>query len=707
MKFKKYSAHLYRILLFITAAGIVLYLIPRKGIFRYEYAQGKPWHHETLIAPYDFPVYKSQSELKTEREQILQNFKPYFVANVFVKQQVIDSFHKDINLNDSIISKKFPFINNYIKKTHSLLKEEIENKTIELLNQIYGNGLIAMPDEFSDVNLFSVIMLVKNNYVEPYETESFYTYLSAYKFIYQELNTLISKATDIKEDKIDEFINELGLNKYLKADIEYDEKRTEYEKQKLLKNISLTSGVVISGQRIIDTGEIISEEIAKILDSLKTEHESNLGKGSSSTFILLGQGLLVIILFLLLYLFLYLIRKQIYNNFSAILFLLLIAIIMVILARLSQTTTAISLYIIPFAILPVLVRVFLDSRLSFFFHVVIILLCALFTSNSFEFVILQIPVGIIAMISLYSLVRRSQLVQSALLIILTYSLVYTGLSLWQEGDILKIDYKMYGLFAINGGFMLLVYPLIYIFEKVFGFLSDVTLVELSDTNHPLLRKLAETAPGTFQHSIQVGNLAQEAVYKTGGNPLLVRTGAMYHDIGKIETPVYFTENQAGSINPHNELPFEQSAQIIINHVENGIKMAHKENLPSQIIDFIKTHHGTTKSKYFYNSYINAHPDEPVDISMFTYPGPTPFSKETAILMMADSVEAASRSLKNYSDDEIDKLVERIIDSQASENQFINTPLTFRDITEIKEIFKHKLKNIYHARIEYPTLNKKS
>jgi len=693
-------------MLFIIAAGLVLYLIPRKGIFRYEYYQGKPWHHETLIAPYDFPVYKSQAELKAERELILQNFKPYFFIDEAVKQQVIDDFQNDIDLNHLTLSKNFPFIDDYISGTHTTLIKGIENKTIELLKQIYRYGLIVMPEEIPDINAFSVIMAVKNNYAEPYETENFYTYQNAYIFVSQELNDFISKSINLKKVDIDDLINEMVLNKYLKADVVYNEERTEYEKNKILKNMSLTSGVVISGQRIIDTGEIINEETAKILDSLKNAHEANLGKGRSSQFILLGQGLLVLVLFISLYLFLYFIRNQIYNNFSAVLFLLLIAIFMVIMARLSQTTNSVSLYIIPFAILPVLVRVFLDSRLSFFFHVVIILLCALFSNNSFEFVILQIPIGIIAMISLYRLVRRSQLVKSAFLIILTYSLIYTGLSLWQEGDITRIDYRMYGLFAINGCFMLLVYPLIYIFEKVFGFLSDVTLVELSDTNHPLLRKLAETAPGTFQHSIQVGNLAQEAVYKTGGNPLLVRTGAMYHDIGKIESPVYFIENQAGNINPHIGLPFEQSAQIIIHHIENGIRLANKENLPSQIIDFIKTHHGTMKSKFFYNSYINAHPDEPVDVSLFTYSGPAPFSKETAILMMADSVEAASRSLKNYSDDEIDKLVEKIIDSQAEENQFINTPLTFRNITEIKEIFKRKLKNIYHARIEYPALNEK-
>jgi putative nucleotidyltransferase with HDIG domain len=279
------------------------------------------------------------------------------------------------------------------------------------------------------------------------------------------------------------------------------------------------------------------------------------------------------------------------------------------------------------------------------------------------------------------------------------------MALWQEGDLAKIDYQRYGWYALNGGFLLLIYPLIWVFEKVFGFVSDVTLVELSDTNHPLLRKLSEKAPGTFQHSIQVGNLAQDAVYRIGGNALLVRAGAMYHDIGKIASPLFFTENQAGTLNPHDKMPFDESAQIVIHHIESGIKMAQKEKIPEQIIDFIRTHQGTMRTKFFYNSYVNENPNEVMDVSLFSYPGPTPFTKETAVLMMADSVEAASKSLKTYSDDEIDRLVENIINTQIDENQFINAPITFKEISEVKEVFKQKLKNMYHARIEYPVLKK--
>ena len=705
---KKYSKAIYRILLFVIAAGLVLYMIPRQGKFRYEYSQGKPWLHERLIAPFDFPVYKSQAELSAEHESILRNLKPYFIVDEVIKQQIIEESQNDFIKNRASLEGKYPFADEIIEGTNTPLIIGIGNKIKELLQQIYTQGLITLPDNPEIIPASSVIMLVKNNFdVEPYELNNIFTYQDAYKHVSENLYRYINIRTETGRGIIDAFINELQLNKYLKANITYDEMRTEREKQNLLQNISLTGGAVIQGQRIIDTGEIISEETAKILDSLKKEYESSLGKGNSLLYVLLGQGILVVLMFLIMFLFMYFFRRKVYNSLSSVLFLLLLVVAMVILARLSRSSIALSLYVIPFAILPIMVRIFFDSRLALFFHNITVLLCALFSSNIFEFVILQIPAGLVAMFGLVNMVRRSQLVKSASLISLTYALIYTGLALWQEGDITQIDYKMYVLFAINGGFILLVYPLIYIFEKLFGFLSDVTLVELSDTNHPLLRKLAEKAPGTFQHSIQVGNLAQEAVYKIGGNPFLVRTGSMYHDIGKMDSPIFFTENQASGISPHDNLPFEESAQIIIHHVESGVKMAQKANIPTQIIDFIKTHHGTTKARFFYNSYINANPNEPVDVSLFTYPGTIPFSKETAVLMMADSVEAASRSLKKYTDDEIDKLVENIINTQAAENQFANSPITFRDLTEIKEIFKSKLKNVYHARIEYPELMKKS
>ena len=689
----------------IVAAILMVYIFPRQGKFQFEYEHGKPWRHATLIAPFDFPIYKSQAELKSERENLLINFRPYFSLDTTKCQDVLNKF-KDRYLQERVeLSGKHSFLNanGSSNKTTSFYRS-IKNQTEIFIQQIYNQGILSLPDELSNLPITSVVMVAKGNFAEPFEISEFLNYQMAYQQLYSNINIYISSRTNASQKEIDDFINDMQLNKYLDANIIYEPERTEQEKKVLLRDMSLTSGIVIHGQKIIDTGEIVNEHSAKILDSLKLEYESSLGKGNSRRYIILGQSLIVGILFLMVFLFLFFFRKDVYNNLLSVLFLLLMIVFMVVLARLSQKGFF-PLHIIPFAILPIIIRTFFDSRLAFFLHVATILFAATISTNSFEFVLIQIPAGLTAMFSLFRMVRRSQLIRAAVLIIITYSLFYTGLALWQSGALDKIDYQRYGWYALNGGFLLLVYPLIWVFEKIFGFVSDVTLVELSDTNHPLLRKLSEKAPGTFQHSIQVGNLAQDAVYKIGGNALLVRAGAMYHDIGKIASPLFFTENQAGTLNVHDKMPFEESAQIVIHHIENGVKMAQKEKLPEQIIDFIRTHQGTMRTKFFYNSYVNANPNEVMDVSLFSYPGPTPFTKETAVLMMADSVEAASKSLKTYSDDEIDRLVESIINNQIEENQFINAPITFKEISEVKEVFKQKLKNMYHSRIEYPELLK--
>ena len=702
---KKYSKNINRILIFLAAAVIVVYIFPRQGKFRYEYTQGKPWRHSTLIAPMDFPIYKTPEELKNDREVALRDFKPYFKYDGAIQQQTSSQFNDEIERKSTSLNLKYPFLKELIGSQNYTLFTDLKRKINKQLLNIYQQGIYSIPEELHDTSSSTIIVVVKDNFAEPSELSEFLNYQSAYQQMSSEIFKYLDKNTLADNQTIDNLINELEINRYLVPNLIYESERSNQEKQKLLQNISLTSGVVLSGQRIIDTGELITPELRKILDSLKIEYENSLGKSSGHYFILLGQSLIVLMTFTLIFLFLYYFRKDVYNNLLSVLFLLMMVVSMILLARVAHTGSF-PIYIIPFAILPIIVRIFFDSRLAFFAHVTTILLAAFFARNSFEFVFIQIPAGLSAMFSLFRMVRRSQLVRAAIIIILSYSLFYTGLALWQEADLAKVNVSFYWQFIINGGLILLVYPLIYVFEKMFGFVSDVTLVELSDTNHPLLRRLAEKAPGTFQHSIQVGNLAQEAVYAIGGNPLLVRAGAMYHDIGKLSAPFFFTENQVGNMNPHENMPFDESAQIIIQHVESGIKMAQKEKLPKQIIDFISTHHGTTKAWYFYNSFINENPDVEIDESTFTYPGPTPFTKETAVLMMADSVEAASRSLKKYTDSDIENLVENIVNKQISENQFVEAPITFKEISIAKGVFKSRLKNIYHARVEYPKLKKK-
>ncbi|MCT4589079.1 MAG: HDIG domain-containing protein [Carboxylicivirga sp.] len=695
-----------RLVLFLISITLITYLLPKTGKFAYEFQTGAPWKHQALIAPFDFPIYKTQAELLEETNLAVKNHRPYFEMDTLVMAANQEQFKKDFKNFINLNKNKYPLLNKPYKNNASYFNY-IDSLIDSNLESLYKKGIILLPEANMDAQPNFELMLIKGAFVEPYELAELEQSIGAYK-------KLISSALD-DFNKLDEkvfneasaLVNQLELNKYISANIKLNAERNTSELGQLKSNISLTSGRVLANQRIIDQGEIVNDETAKVLNSLKRKYEANIASDSDYYFILAGQFLLVAFLFLCIYLFLFYFRKDVYHSISSVSFILLITVLMVVFASLKQFFIHFPFFIIPFAILPIIIRTFLDSRLAFFTHVMTILICAFFAQNSFQFVFIQIPVGLVAMFSLFRMSRRSHIVRAAMLITLTYATIYTALHLWQEGTITTVEPLMYAYFAVNGIMILMVYPLIYIFERMFGFLSDVTLIELADTNHPILREMAEATPGTFQHSIQVGNLAQEVAYKLDANPALVRAGAMYHDIGKMASPLFFTENQSGGLNPHNELEYEESARIVINHIDNGVKMALKHKLPKQVIDFITTHQGTTKTRYFYNSYINKYPDQTPDISSFTYPGPTPFSKETAILMMADSIEAASRSLKHYSDDEIDKLVEKIINIQIEEDQFINAPITFKEISMAKEVFKNKLKNIYHARIEYPDIKKKN
>lgn len=711
---KKYSKIIFKILLFLAASALVLFLMPRSGKFKFEYAKGRPWKHAALISSFDFPIYKTTEELNFEKDSILQKFRPYFVTDSNIINNSINNFNENFVVQYPELQKDFNFLKNKktffstsnIKNKNTLIREFITNEIISIYNQ----GIISLPDQYIDSPNAFEFYLIKGNFLEPYSLAEVFTQKSAYQTLQTKLLSFIEKNITFNNSNetniINSFISRLQLNKYLNANISFDSKRSEIERQELLKNISLTNGAIKAGQLIIAKGEIVTSNTIKIIDSYKLTFESRLGIDSGYSQIIIGQGLIVLLFFCSVFLFLFFFRKDVYDNNKSISFILLLMVGMITLARGSYSFYYIPAFIIPFAILPITIRTFFDSRLALFIHIITILLASFFAQNSFQFAFLQIAAGITSIFSLFRIERRSQLVKASIYIFLTYSVLYTALFLWQEGDIKKIDPFSFAKFAFNGGLLLLTYLAIYIFEKIFGFLSDVTLAELSNSNHPLLSKLAEQTPGTFHHSIQVGNLAIEAVRKIGGNPLLVYAGAMYHDIGKMESPSLFTENQLSGINPLNEMELDKGAQLVISHIENGIKLAKKHNLPQQIIDFIATHQGTTKTKYFYNSFVNKYPDKIPDISMFTYPGPTPFSKETAVLMMADATEAASRSLSSFNDDAIDKLVEYIINDQMDQGQFINAPITLKEITEVKEVFKRRLKIIYHSRIKYPELDKK-
>ncbi len=698
---KKYSNNITLISLFFVTALLMLYLLPREGKFRYEYQRGRPWMHETLIAPFDFPIYKSESELRSERDSVLSGFRQYFKYDDLLYDSVSKAYRNYLDERWKTFITNSPENFKAEDRELSYLFDRLTFISTGLYKHVYQHGIIA-PGEIADrvISENESIVILRNNIGESTFPDDFYREKSAYEYVRNRIDEWISREGGNSRPYMEEFLRTLEFSHFILPNLHFDQVTTERVRQSLLDGISLARGMVQSGERIVSIGELITSDIYRILESLRREYETRL-LGTNLNLVLLGQFILVFSLMIVLFLFLYYFRQEILLDMNRTLFILFIIFLMVSVSMIFVRFSTINFYIVPFAIVPIIIRTFYDERLALFVHTILLLLVGFFVPNSFEFVFLNFVIGIVAILSLSNLYRRSKLFFTAVIIVFSYSLLYFGIAITQERSIDTINWMNFAWFGGNGLLVLTTYPLLYIFEKTFGFISDGTLMELSDTNQPLLRKLAEEAPGTFQHSIQVANLAEAAIHETGGNPLLVRTGALYHDIGKLSNPGYFIENQATGYNPHDSLEFEESAQMIISHVARGVEMARKHNLPDQVINFILTHHGTTRVQYFYKSYLKKFPNEGIDAQKYTYPGPKPFSRETAVLMMADSVEAASRSLKEISIKSIDLLVESIVTNQVNEEQFTDTDITFRDITRIKEVFKRKLRNIYHARVAYP------
>lgn len=696
---------------FIAASLIVVYLLPREGKFMYEYQKGGFWKHEDLTAPFSFPVYKSTDQLQLERDSAIRNFRPIFNYSNEIAEQRILELSEDFTahwVEYSLVNLRVPsrdvYRNNKQYQVNRQMEQEYRIYLTALIREIYRKGIIDLAPLEENGNVpYQEITLIRNNVAEKWSLSDLYTPRSAYAEMSSRFNSSIPKNNNLPVRQYDAFFREFELNNYLSINVIYDEQKSRNVRRNLINNISLTHGLIQEGQGIISRGEFISPDKYMMLESLRQEYERNLGF-MARQLVIVGKFILVLVSFMVIYLFLKSFRKEVLESHVKVSFILLSMVLMILTASATLKFSVISIYLLPFTILPILLRTFFDSRLALFVHIMTVLLVGFFVPNGFEFVFLNVVAGMVAIISMTNVYRRSKFVVTSLYVILAYSLVYLGIALVQEGDISLIRYEYFRWFAGNGLLILISYPLIYLFEKTFGFISDATLMELSDSNQPLLRKLAELAPGTFQHSLQVANLAEDAVFHVGGNPLLVRAGALYHDIGKMDDAIYFIENQTTSINPHDDLKFEQSARIIIDHVKKGVDLARKNKLPEAIVDFIRTHHGTSTVQYFYRSYLREYPQADVDVKQFSYPGPRPMSRETAIVMMADSVEAASRSLKTITEGTLDKLVDTIIHSQMTEEQYNDAQITFRDITTIREVFKKRLRNIYHVRISYPGIN---
>ncbi len=694
-------------LIFLAGTAAIIALFPHGGKFRFEFQKGKPWMHEVLVAPFNFPIYKPDAVIQAEKDSVMKDFEPYFRYDSAVVIQEESSlneiFVKAWDSYAKLAKSRGLFHSNPYVKHGSIdsLRVVYMQGISDILRSVYRRGIVQDPVQLENVqNRESNVNIIRGQVVEERQVNTIFTQKTAYEYLKSAFNDAAAiYQPKIKED--DRFIARIDAGDLVEPNLFYDDVTSERVKESLASEISLTQGMVQAGEKIIALGEPVNDQKYQILQSLKQEYETNPGVSRNYSLIFAGQILLVAFAFLVLYLFLFHFRKEVLNTGIKTFFIVMLVVIMASMATLTIRTQSLSLYVVPFVILPVILKTFYDARISLFVHFVTILLIGFWAPNGFEFVFMNFIAGVVTIFTLRNLYRRGILFVSAVFALISYSLIYTGMGLIQEGSFRNLEWINYAWFAGNALLVLTSYPLIYIFEKIFGFVSDATLVELSDTNQPLLRKLAELAPGTFQHSLQVANLAEEAILNVGGNPLLIRAAALYHDIGKMEDPMYFIENLTSNYNPHDNLEFEVSAEKIIGHVAKGVEIAKKNKLPAVIVDFIKTHHGTTAVQYFYKSYLKKYPDAEVDIARFTYPGPKPFSKETAVLMMADSTEAASRSLKSIDKEVINNLVENIIDNQNKQQQFVNVDLTFRDMATIKEIFKRKLINIYHARIEYP------
>ena len=674
-----YKNLIYKSLIFIATVSVIVYFLPNEGKFNYQFDINKPWKYGLLQASFDFPIYKNDIQVQKEQDSILADYQPYFQIDKEAEKNVLSKLREDYNktLRHSLPGTDYV---RYIERT---------------LKALYEDGIIAGNDlKRMEEDSIIAIRLVDKNVATSRFIDQLYTVKEAYEY-------LLNADTTHYKKKI---LQQCNLNDYITPNLVYDEEKSEAAQKDLLSNISWANGFVLNGQKIIDRGEIVDEQTYNILESLRKEWEKRSDSVQEKRLTLAGQILYVGIFLFCFMAYLELFRADYYERKGTLTLLFALIVFFPVLSSIMVEQNLSSIYVVPFAMIPIIVRVFLDSRTAFMAHVTIILLCSITLRFPHEFILLQVVAGMVAIYSLRELSQRSQLLRTALVVFISYALLYFAFELIHEDDLTKLNTRMYIYFMINGILLLFAYPLLFLLEKIFGFTSDVTLVELSNINNSLLREMSEVAPGTFQHSLQMANLAAAAANKIGGKSQLVRTGALYHDIGKMVNPAFFTENQSG-VNPHKSLSYEQSAQVIISHITDGLKLAEKHNLPKVIKDFISTHHGRGLTKYFYISYKNEHPDEEVDQEKFRYPGPNPFTKEQAVLMMADSVEAASRSLPEYMEESISTLVDKIIDTQVSEGYFKECPITFKDIATVKALFKEKLKTMYHTRISYPELRK--
>ena len=665
-------------LVWVVSVILIVIAMPNTEKPRLAYMVNEPWMSSQLISPGEILIQKDAKQVEQEQQEALRNeYVPYYTFDEGIGKRYVEAF-----------------LAKYGEGTETVSAYLIQ-VVAEEMQKIYETGVMSQMDysQMLEQDSLAAIMLVTNKEGGRCMVRDVYSIKSAYETLF----------TDSRLDGVRSALMKMDINLFIHPNIRYDGQRSEQAKLDILATIPTNSGVMKQGQEIINRGEIVTEEKARMIDSYNNFLSSRSDNELYVTNVL--QMLYVVVLFTMFMFYMKLFRHDYLEKPRSLAMAFTLITIFPIMNSLVMRWSPQSIYIVPLCLAPMFIRVFLDSRTAGMTHLIIVLICAATVSEKFEFIVVQSMAGLVAIYELKELSKRSQIFGTAIMIFLSYIVTFTILKYMDNREItFDALQRSYLCFVANGTLLLLTYPLMFLVEKMFGFISPVTLFELSDTNRDLLRKLSEEAPGTFQHSIMVGNLAAAIATEVGAKSLLVRTGALYHDIGKMKHPVFFTENQSG-VNPHTRLQPQDSARIIIGHVTEGLKIAEKNNIPDVIRVFIQTHHGKGLAKYFYNTYRNAHPDEEVDEKPFRYPGPNPFSQEQAILMMADAVEAASRSLNEYTEESISALVNKIIDSQVADGCFQDCPITFKDIATAKRVLIERLKTMYHTRIQYPELKK--
>lgn len=676
-----------RVIQVLIIAGVIVLLTPTKSSFKYEFQKGDFWKHESLIAPFDFAIKKTDKDIEQEKKELSDNRKLYFDNNKNIASKITEQINKEI-------------IQQCEKNNFSATQtDNVVYKTDDIIEKIFTHGIISGYKENNNKFVNNSIVVIDKNIAKEYDSYDFYNKKDLEEVVNMYFRQNFKDINDYK------FVADI-LIKNLSPNIIYNKEKTEKVLSSQIADISIVKGMVAKNENIISKGERITEEKYQIISSLRAEYEGINQSTAANVLSNFGQYLLVVISLGAMTLFLYNTDKSIFLNNKKILLIYTVVLLMIFMTMFVMKLNQDYLYVVPLCLTPILIRTFFDTKTSLYVFLVLIIIIGFSVPNSFEFVFYQLIVGMMAILSVEHLEKRAEFFNTALIIFFTYSVIYLAMSFIQGSmDLKQLDINRFIYFAINAILILFAFPIVFILEKMFGLVSEMSLMEYCNTNTKILRELSNKAPGTFQHSIQVANIAEDVIHQIGGNSLLVRAGALHHDIGKIMMPMCFIENQSGSANPLNDMTNEESSQIIISHVSNGVKLAHKYKLPEPIVDFIRTHHGTSTTKYFYYKEINEHPEAEIDKSKFSYKGPRPFSKETAVLMMVDSVEAASRSLKEHTEENINQLVDNIINGQIQDNQYDNANITFADIDKIRKILKHKLQSIYHVRIEYP-INKK-